>query len=814
MRKLVAFLLIIAMSLAYIPAYSGAYAADYSPQLSQLKDKLESLDSGELVDLLVMLEGMVSEGYDEEIVRALNKLEKLDKGALEELEEKGFIVMEDGDFTDHSGIANVLDALTDVVNGEYDKDGTSLNDIIERVKAADTDVEIESVRDDVLDVYVYIMESLPAEVVDYDFSNYGETLRDKAGVLFEMAMLICTDGDKFVRADGDGGLELFLPEDYIDNANDALYELATDKDKAMELGSVHEQMIEVFLHVLSQKINETIEGSESMTLTDVLTIAQKLGVLEGEIPTDPPPVEEDKTAPTGVVVTLDSKTSSSAKLNFSAQDVSGIAKYQVYRDGVKVKETTSSTWTDTGLEASTTYTYKIKAEDKKGNLSAFSSELIVKTNAETAGGGGGGGGGGGAVEEPGTGGGTDTNTTEDRVEVSTEVSKEAVKIETKGNNANVSVDSGEIAKQVENLVAALEDAVAEEGQQKVGQIVIDIGDIKQDNVQLSIPVEALKKVEGASAEVLVKMGDVQVSIPLENIISQGEATTGITLEIKTVNEFSEVQKKMQDKTNGAVEKISVAKVVSFELYKTTQQGEKLKADSNFKSSVRVEIDVKELSVDPDKTVLVHVEEDGSFDVVGGKIRKSKLSAKLKHFSSYAVVERTVEIPDALSHWAEKSIGSMASKDVVRGYADGTFKPENRVTRAEFAKLVVTAMELDIESYEGGFGDLEGHWAADYIQTAKSSGIINGYEDGTFKPDGEITRAEMAAMLSRAVAGKAGSVDLAQFADSHKIPAWASKGVQGAVAAELMKGDTNGKFNPEKLTTRAESATVVYRLFNK
>ncbi|MZQ74579.1 MAG: hypothetical protein GT589_00275 [Peptoclostridium sp.] len=812
MRKLVAFLLIIAMSFAYLPAYSGAYAADYSPQLNLLKDKLDNLKDDDMDNMLYILAGMVSDDYDYS-VEIEAALDQLDQGALDELEENGFIDLDDdGDWTSYEGIEKVLAAITDVVYGDYAEDGTSLNEIIEKVKAADTDIEIESAKQEVLAVYEYIMESLPAEVVDYDFSNYGETLKDKARVLLEMAKLVYTDGDTCVRADGDGGLELFLPEDYIDNANDALAELAIDKGKAMELDSDHEEAIGVFLSIISQKINSYIADPENISLVEVLTIADKLGLLEGDIPVDPP-VEEDKTAPTNVTVTLASKTTSTVKLNLSAQDESGIAKYHVYRDGDKVEETTSSTWTDTGLEANKTYIYKIKAEDTKGNISGFSSELTVKTNAETAGGGGGGGGGGGVTEEPGTGG-TDTNANGDKVEVSTEISKDAVKVETAGNNATVSVDAGELNKQVENLIAALKDAKVEEGQQKVGQIVIDIGDIKQDNVQLSIPVEALKKVEGANTEVVVKMGDVQVNLPLANIISQGEATTGITLEIKTVNEFSEVQKKMQDKTNGAVEKISVAKVVSFELYKTTQQGEKLKADSNFKSSVRVEIDVKELSVDPDKTVLVHVKDDGSFDVVGGKIKNSKLSAKLKHFSSYAVVERTVEIPDALSHWAKKSIGSMASKDVVRGYADGTFKPENSVTRAEFAKLVVTAMELDTESYEGGFGDLDGHWAADYVQTAKNSGIINGYADGTFKPDGEITRAEMAAMLSRAVAGKAGSVNLTQFADSHKIPAWASKGVEGAVAAELMKGDTNGKFNPEKLTTRAESATVVYRLFNK
>lgn len=98
----------------------------------------------------------------------------------------------------------------------------------------------------------------------------------------------------------------------------------------------------------------------------------------------------------------------------------------------------------------------------------------------------------------------------------------------------------------------------------------------------------------------------------------------------------------------------------------------------------------------------------------------------------------------------KAIDELASKGVISGYEDGTFKPSNTITRAEFTKMIVTAFNLKMieNSTFKELSDVESCWAQDYINIATSLGIVNGYEDGTFKPNNTITYGEISAVLSR------------------------------------------------------------------
>ncbi len=97
-------------------------------------------------------------------------------------------------------------------------------------------------------------------------------------------------------------------------------------------------------------------------------------------------------------------------------------------------------------------------------------------------------------------------------------------------------------------------------------------------------------------------------------------------------------------------------------------------------------------------------------------------------------------------WAKEAICSLAAAEVVNGYPDGTFKPDNQVTRAEFVAMLMRVIKN--EGTAAGYSDTEGHWAEKYIAKASEYGYINGYEDGTFKPDAPITRAEAMAIMSR------------------------------------------------------------------
>ena len=102
--------------------------------------------------------------------------------------------------------------------------------------------------------------------------------------------------------------------------------------------------------------------------------------------------------------------------------------------------------------------------------------------------------------------------------------------------------------------------------------------------------------------------------------------------------------------------------------------------------------------------------------------------------------------DLSGGWYKKYMDYMAEKGIMKGYGDGTIKPESPITRAEFSQMI--ASQLDNEGLETDLTDIENHWAKKAVEKAFEKNIVNGYPDRTFRPDNEITRAEAAKMLNR------------------------------------------------------------------
>ncbi len=98
-------------------------------------------------------------------------------------------------------------------------------------------------------------------------------------------------------------------------------------------------------------------------------------------------------------------------------------------------------------------------------------------------------------------------------------------------------------------------------------------------------------------------------------------------------------------------------------------------------------------------------------------------------------------------WSNKAVSTMAKGGYVKGYEDGSFQPEAFITRAEFATIAARFLE-DKTTTRANFSDISGHWAESYIKLVAGNGWVNGYEDGTFRPDNYITRAEAMAIINR------------------------------------------------------------------
>lgn len=149
-----------------------------------------------------------------------------------------------------------------------------------------------------------------------------------------------------------------------------------------------------------------------------------------------------------------------------------------------------------------------------------------------------------------------------------------------------------------------------------------------------------------------------------------------------------------------------------------------------------------------------------------------------------------------------------------GYADGTFGPECNMTRAEvttmFARLLTEQIEAD-KTYSSTFNDVaKDCWAANYIGYMQQFGIVTGYEDGSFRPNAPVTRAEFAAIASRFEKLTQGSASFTDVPDTH----WAVKYINFAATRGWVTGYVDGTFKPEHSITRAEVAAVTCRLLER
>jgi hypothetical protein len=120
-------------------------------------------------------------------------------------------------------------------------------------------------------------------------------------------------------------------------------------------------------------------------------------------------------------------------------------------------------------------------------------------------------------------------------------------------------------------------------------------------------------------------------------------------------------------------------------------------------------------------------------------------------SVYSVVWNPVEFSDTANHWAKAAINDMGSRMVIGGVGNGNFEPNRDITRAEFAAIVVRALGLAPGEGENSFTDVSGNaWYTGYVETAVSYGVITGVSDTSFKPDSKITREQAMAMIARAM----------------------------------------------------------------
>ncbi|MGG1517866.1 fibronectin type III domain-containing protein [Paenibacillus oryzisoli] len=235
-------------------------------------------------------------------------------------------------------------------------------------------------------------------------------------------------------------------------------------------------------------------------------------------------------------------------------------------------------------------------------------------------------------------------------------------------------------------------------------------------------------------------------------------------------------------------------------------------------------------VDPTKiTTGVVIDENGTVRHVPTKITliEGRYYAQINSLtnSTYSVVWHPLTFQDTKGHWAEAAINDMGSRMVISGVDDRNFLPEQNVTRAEFAAMLVRALGLKPDTSHLSFSDVNAtSWYAGYVGAAVQYGLIQGFDDGHFQPEATMTREQAMVMTARAMrltsdalpqlsAAQVQAV-VAGFGDSSAVGTWATDSIALLVKRGLVVGGAANQLAPKDSITRAEVAIMVQRLLKQ
>ncbi|GIP34479.1 leucine-rich repeat domain-containing protein [Paenibacillus sp. J2TS4] len=174
-------------------------------------------------------------------------------------------------------------------------------------------------------------------------------------------------------------------------------------------------------------------------------------------------------------------------------------------------------------------------------------------------------------------------------------------------------------------------------------------------------------------------------------------------------------------------------------------------------------------------------------------------------------QQTAVLMDIKDHWAEKDIIQLVHQGIIKGYPDQTFRPDHKITRAEFVSILVPALGLELTDGKI-FTDTANHWAQKEIAAAYSQGIVGGYSEAEFGPDDAITREQIASMIVRAFNLQPKELTN-PYKDHSDISIWAIKAIEASIAHGIMDGYPDNTIQPQGQATRAEAATMVIRALN-
>jgi hypothetical protein len=405
--------------------------------------------------------------------------------------------------------------------------------------------------------------------------------------------------------------------------------------------------------------------------------------------------------------------------------------------------------------------------------------------------------------------------------------EDGVKLE---SGINVTKEAGSDGKQVSRVkldVDALSKAIdAVKSKDKDHQTITVEVTGTEAGAKIDIPAASLVDAINSNSDIVISIqsdaGSYQVPVSIfKDVASKLNADLKNVKVTISVTQASEKSYQVLQQANPSV-KTLIANPIEFTI--TAETGS-AKVEINDFSGTYVERKIIVPSVvDGDKTTVV------SFDPITGKMSfipavvthingKTEITIKSPHNSMYTLVELNKSFSDISAHWAKADIEMLASKFVVQGMNETTFAPDQHVTRAQFATMLVSSLALNADSKSAVFRDVKAEdWFSGAVNTAAKLGIVEGNSAEEFAPNANISREQMAMMISRALklSGKevhstTSQEKLSRFTDSRAISDWAKSAVAQTIEANIVNGLTDQSFAPKENATRAQ-ATVMLKRF--
>ncbi|TMV47660.1 hypothetical protein FE783_21675 [Paenibacillus mesophilus] len=490
---------------------------------------------------------------------------------------------------------------------------------------------------------------------------------------------------------------------------------------------------------------------------------------------------------------------------------------------------TASPITVTGLTNGISYTFTVKAINNAGSSAPSVESNAVTPSSPSSGGGSGGSddGGGSTPSQPAA-----PSTTPSNAPETSNTGVEILvngKVEYAGTATTTKVD-GQTVTTLTVDQKKLEDKLALEGRNAVVTIAANA---KSDIVIGELNGQMVKNMEDKQAVLEIKTDTATYKLPAAqiniNAISEQIGKTVALQDIKVRIEIAAPTAGTVKVVENTAEKGKFSIVVPpLDFTVKGIYGDTVFEVERFNAYVERTIAIPD-GVNPNNiTTGVIVDPDGTVRHVPTKIVviDGKYYAKINSLSNstYTVVWHPLEFGDAADHWAKRAVNDMGSRMVIEGTGNGMFHPDRDITRAEFAAIIVRGLGLKLEQGTAPFADVKAaDWYASAVKTAYSHQLIDGFEDGTFRPNDTITREQAMAIIAKAMAitglkaklpVQAADAAFRSYLDAADISVWAKNGLADCLQAGIVSGRSGSELAPKASITRAEVAVIVQRLLQK